>query len=302
MNETSDSKPIIDAIERLSVHHPIDGVSDAIVVPKAGGGREVVDLRPMLDARADSPPRAKGTSAHTTLDSIIAHAKRQKLPQSVLFASDNPERPRLMVVYNYDYASVPEEGDEPIGTGWRDHRASYDFQLSEEWSAWTKVAHEDAWLPQAAFAELLEARVLDVLDPASVDPGTKAIADKLGLTLATPAALLSAAKSIAINAARSVTQAVNLSTGETEVQFAETHVGKGGTSAVVPSAFALKLPVFRGGAPYVVLARLRYRMNGPIVWGVRLHRADLSFRHAFTEACERAAKETGLPLFYGTPE
>ena len=177
------------------------------------------------------------------------------------------------------------------------------FPLSEEWQAWTKVSGEEVWLPQAAFAELLEARLLDVLDPASVPPGTRDVAEKLGLVLANAAALLTVAKGISVNATRTVTQAVNLSSGEVEVSFAEKHAGKGGDRVVVPQAFALRLPVFRGGAPYVVLARLRYRESeGVIRWGVRLHRADLCFRDAFTQACDRAQKETGLPLFYGTPE
>lgn len=298
MNEQSDTQPIIDAVQRLSAHHTIDGIENVVVLPKTGG-REVFDLQPLLDARLDRPKRAKGTSKHTTLDSIIAHAKRQKLDRSVIFANDDPGVPSLTVVFNYDDAPGTT-GEQPDH---RDHRAHYAFPLSEEWAAWAKVSGEQCWLEQSAFAELLEGRLLDVLDPSSVPQASKDIAEKLGLSLATPAALLTCAKGIAINATQTVTQAQNLSTGETEMTFAEKHAGKGGASVVVPSAFALKLPVFRGGAPYVVLARLRYRLReGVITWAVRLHRADVCFRDAFTQACDRAAKETGLPLFYGSPE
>lgn len=299
---TSEAAPIIEAVERLARSETLDEFDDAVVLP---AGKRVEDLRPILDKRLERPRRAIGTSAHTTLESIIAHAKRQKLDRSVIFANDNPERPRLVVVYNYD--DSPKAGADATAVAeradHRDHRAHYDFPLSDEWQAWTKVASEDAWLPQVAFAELLEARLLDVLDPESVPAGARAVAEKLGLSLAPASALLTCAKGITVNAQQAVTQIVNLSTGETEIQFAEKHAGKGGATTVAPSAFALKLPVFRGGIPHVVLARLRYRMaGGSVVWGVRLHRADVCFRDAFGEACTKAQAETELPLFYGTPE
>jgi len=289
---------IIGMVEQGAKHEVIEGVPDVVIIPSPQGGKELRDLREILDKRLERPRRASGTSMHTTLDSIIAHANRQKIDRSVIFASDDPARPFLVVVYNYD--------DKPVSTSeradYRDHRAHYAFPLSEEWQAWAR-ASGDKWLSQADFAELLEARILDVLDPASVPPASKETAEKLGLVLATPAALMTCARGVAINASQSVTQALNLSTGETEIVYAEKHEGKGGAHVIVPGAFALKLPVFRGGAPYVVLARLRYRMNGgQVVWGVRLHRSDLCFRAAFDEACERAAKETSLPLFYGSSE
>lgn len=294
----SDPGPIINAIERLAVTERIVDVDDVVVLPS---GKGVVDLRPILDKRLERPRRAIGISAHTTLESIIAHANRQKLDRSAIFADDNVARPRLVVVYNYDDSPTADELEERPDH--RDHRAHYDFPLSEEWQAWTKVAGEDTWLPQAAFAELLEGRILDVLDPGGVPAGTRDVSEKLGLVLANAAALLTCAKGIAIHATQAVTQAVNLSTGETEVSFAEKHEGKGGGKVIVPSAFALRLPVFRGGVAYPVLARLRYRKtDGGIVWGVRLHRADLCFRDAFKEACDRATKETELPLFYGQSE
>lgn len=303
----SDAKAIIEAIERLKGHEAIEGVEDAIIV-SSHTGQSVVDLRPMLDKRLERPRRAHGTSQHTTIESIIRHANRQKIDRSAIFASDDPRSPSLTVVYNYDDTpSGQSEADsgEPTSerADYRDHRAHYAFPLSEEWLAWAAVSGENAWLPQAAFAELIESRILDVLDPERVPEGAKDTAVRLGFELATPASLMSCSRGISVNATRAVTQTVNLSTGETEISFAETHAGKGGARVIVPQSFALQLPVFRGGEKFVVLARLRYReADGTVRWGVRLHRPDICFRTAFTEACERAAKETALPLFYGSPE
>lgn len=306
-NEQSDTAPIIAAIERLSEVEIIEGLDDVIVVPKATG-KEVVDLRPIRDKRLERPRRAIGVSHHTTLESIIAHANRQKLDRSALFACDDPAKPKLVVIYNYDDASdqVDHEDDTTSfheRADFRDHRAEYAFPLSEEWLAWTKIAGEQTWLGQGEFAELLEARVLDVLDPSAVPESTKQIADKLEMKLATPAAILTCSKGLALKATQNVVQAVSLSSGETEIQFAEKHESAGKGATVVPSAFALRVPIFRGGAPYVVLARLRYRLNeGSVRWGVRLHRIDVCFRDAFNEAVRSAAEQTKLPLFFGTPE
>lgn len=50
-------------------------------------------------------------------------------------------------------------------------------------------------------------------------------------------------------------------------------------------------------------ARLRYRLDGGrVTWTVALHRPELVFRHAFGEACELVANETGLSVFRGSPE
>jgi hypothetical protein len=61
--------------------------------------------------------------------------------------------------------------------------------------------------------------------------------------------------------------------------------------------------VFQNGALYQIPARLRYRVSaGSVTWSFDLYRAQAVFDHAVDEACAHAAKETGLPLFMGSPE
>ncbi len=71
----------------------------------------------------------------------------------------------------------------------------------------------------------------------------------------------------------------------------------------MPGAFLVAIPVFKGGAPYQIPARLRYRVREKsITWFYELHGVDRVFDHAFSEACAKAANDTGLPLFLGAPE
>lgn len=290
----SNTRPVIEAMERLGHIEGVDGVEDVVVAP---AGKVLHDLRTILDKRLPAPRRKVGTSTHTTLDSLIGHANRHRIGPSVLFADDSPSAPALLAVYDYH-----EGGDDSPRFG--EHRARYAFPLSEEWVAWMAAAGQDRWLPQREFAELLEARIVEVLEPTKLGVITKELSEKLGLTLANQAALLSAAKGLSVRVNLNITNAVTTSSGETELVFETKHEAKNGGPLTVPNAFAIGIPVFRGGTPYALLARLRYRVTdaGAVVWGVRFHRAEVCFREAFTEACTKAQKETGLPLFYGAPE
>lgn len=285
------SKPIIEAVERLSQHQ--DVAENVIIAPV---GKTLHDLQPILDKRLADPRARTGVAKHTTLASFIAHTKRFADPAvSVMFADDSTTAPALTTVFDYHepgYKGQPHHGR---------HGARYGFPLSDEWCAW-KAADGKA-MSQAQFAEFLETRVVDVLEPAAAGEATKKLVEQIGIALAGPSTLLTLSRGLNVRVDAKVVQAVNLSTGETQVSYEETHQGREGGSLKVPGGFAIAIPVFRGGARYQVAVRLRYRVAGAqISWLVALHRADAAFTHAFNEACDTAQKETGIPLFYGAPE
>lgn len=294
MTQNSNAGHIIEAVERL-VHLEIVPETPLDVIALSSG-KVLHDLRTILDKRLPAPRRKVGTSTHTTLDSLIAHAIRHRIGSSVLFADDSPTAPALLAVYDYH-----EGADASPHFG--EHRARYAFPIAEEWAAWMAAAGEK-WLSQRDFAELLEARIVEVLEPSKLGLMTRELADKLGLQLANQAALLSAAKGLSVRVNLNITNAVTTSSGETELVFEQKHEAKNGGPLTVPNAFAIGIPVFRGGTPYALLARLRYRVTdaGAVVWGVRFHRPEVCFREAFTEAGTKAQRETDLPMFYGAPE
>ncbi|MFZ5896778.1 MAG: DUF2303 family protein [Myxococcota bacterium] len=264
-----------------------------LLVPK---GRKILDLHDFFEKARPSPERRKGTAVLATLESLIAHANRFKDEDSALFASPDPGRPRIVAVLDYhrqNAAGAPRFGD---------HRGEYNFPLSVPWLEWT--ANDGEFMPMADFAAFLEKNIEDVADPAAAADTAQELADKLEVKLSSPSALLSAAKGLTVKVEQVVRNARNLSTGEVELVFEERHSDGAGAGKVnVPQAFLLGIPVFRGGDFFSLAARLRYRLHGGVVtFAYNLHRADRLFDHAFTEACERAAKETSLPLFMGAPE
>lgn len=310
-SQQSNARAIIEEVKRLHEPHDLGKlesddaddatIGDLLVVPV---GMQVVDTKPYRDARLDRPERRAGTAKLTTLDSFIAHVLRSSDTDSAIFADDTPTAPKLLAVYDYHEANARAEdgavveGEARFGK----HRAQYAFPVDEAWAAWTKLSASREGLDQAELARWLEDRIGDVLAPDSVGTTTREIAEKFGIELAGPSTLLTLARGIAIRANTSVRQAVSLQTGETQISYEETHEKTGGAQTV-PGGFAIGIPVFRAGAPYQIAARLRYRIaNGSIRWFIQLHRTEVTFEHAFTEACAHVAKETSLPLFYGAPE
>lgn len=259
-------------------------------------GMAVRSIKPLLDEYLTAPERKRGTAKLTSLASFIEHTNRFKDAESAVFADDTPKAPKLLSVLDY------HEG----GTGsprFCDHRARYDFPLSEAWAAWAAV--DSVAMPQRQFAEFIEERVADVLDPAQGGDAVWSAAELLGTMVATPAQLVELSRGLSVNVESKVSENVSLSSGEGRIRFETKHADAAGAPIKVPGGFGIAIPVFRGGAPYKIAVRLRYRVEtgtGRLSWTLKLYRTDLVFDHAFGEACDLVRKETGLPVFVGMPE
>lgn len=262
------------------------------------GGVSIDSLKPYLDEYLEHPERTKGTARLQTLDALIVHCDRfGTAERSALFASAdrNTMRASLACVYDYDTASQP---------GWREHRAVYPFAFSQQWEAWAGVDGKTMELEQ--FAEFLEDRIEDVIDPVDAFDSVKDYAKRLGYDLAGPSKLITLSRGLSINVESRVASHSKLSSGEGQILFSEEHSGartSDGKTVKVPGGFAITLPVFEGGDAYQIPVRLRYTLRqGGIKWTCHLSRIPEAFRDAFEGACTKAAEETGLPLFYGAPE
>jgi uncharacterized protein YfdQ (DUF2303 family) len=276
----------------------VDGeVPAAFVVAK---GVQVIDAKPHLDKYRTAPERRIGTSRLLELVSFIAIVNRFKDADSILFADSDPKKPSITGIFDYHPAG-PDHRKARFGQ----HRAIYNFPLSEEWKAWT--AKDGQPMNQGEFAAFLEDRIADVAEPNPEKMGdtARAFAQKLGLDVGFvfPARLLQLSRDFAVHANEKVRTAINLATGEAQIQYEAEHVDQQGTPLKIPGAFLLGLPVFKGGQPFEVAARLRYRVaSGQISWWFNLYRIDLINDFAFKEAFDQAKRETGLPLLVGTPE
>jgi hypothetical protein len=271
--------------------------ADGIQVLSIPSGRTVQSLEKFIAETAPAPRRCTGFSSHTTLASFIAHAIRFKDPGSVVFVDVSDEKaPAMLAVYDYN----PGPGQPRF----RAHGSRYPFPLSEEWRAWGEAFDSDG-LSQQAFAELLEDRMPDILDPASATEGGKKQAADLGLALATPTVMLSLSRGLAVRVDQGVKQVVKLGSGEGQIAFDERHDASDsdGKPVRVPGGFVLAIPVFEGGEAFQVMVRLRYRVSGGrVLWSLVPHRLKKVFDVAIREAAEVARQATDLPLFFGRPE
>lgn len=288
-------------VQRQLLDRGSSSQASILAVPRA---LALQSIKPFLDEYLERPERKRGTSHHHTLDSFVAHVARFKQPnnldQSVLFGwlgdpdDENHGSPELCCVYDYH-----EPGS--ARAGWGDYRAVYTFPLSDEWRAWTQVA--GVVLGQDAFAEFLEDRIADVSGPGAVGDGARHLAERLETEIATPAQLMALSRGLTVNVGRRVTNAQALSSGEAQIAFTEEHSDTSGQPLRVPAAFEIAIPVFEDGGAWQLPVRLRYRVNGgSISWRLQPYRMAETLRGVMRIACEQAASETGLPLYWGAPE
>lgn len=286
-----------------------DGRGVQPVVAVLPSGRLVQDLRPMFDAWLERPRRVEGIAKHQTLESFIEHVNRFKQPESAIFGNRVMPGATLLAVIDYHNPArlglAEAEGDAVGGNdivpAWCAHTVLYPMPVSEEWSAWTKA--NGAKLDQMAFALLIEERLADVVvvgDGAS--PTVDMMVKQLGVKMGTPAELVQFSRGLKVNVGGEVGDEVNPSSGEVSLTFTKTHRSKSGGELAVPGAFVLSIPVFEDGTRYLVVARLRYRIDEAVTWWVDLYRPDVVFRAAFNEAANTAHENTGLPLYLGKPE
>jgi uncharacterized protein YfdQ (DUF2303 family) len=284
---------VLRRIEKLHEPSPIDIQQTALVaLPQ---GLRLESTKPYLDALRTTPERRAGTAKFSSLASFCEHANRFKDEHSAIFALDTPGAPQLVSVL--DYHEKTAAGTPRFGM----HRGHYAFPLSDEWNAWK--ARDQKPMDQRAFAEFLEDRIVDVIDPENVGAQTLQLAEQLKLTLASPSRLMMISRGLSIRVDQKIVQATNLSNGEVQLTYEEVHRDAANAPLSIPSAFVIGIPVFRSGDRFQLFVRLRYRAaGGGVAWSVQLHRTDLVFQRAFEDACEEARELTELPLFYGQPE
>ena len=262
----------------------------AMLLPQ---GIRVESVKKLFDEYRTAPERRRGTATFEDLDSFIAHVQRFKDADSLLFARREP--PSLTSVLNYHRAKP--DGDPRFG----DHRGLYQFPFSDEWQAWTEKNGEQ--MSQQDFAEFVEERIPDILDPSTPSTMAKDLAEAAELTYASPSRMLALSRGITVRQGVRVKNVTSLQSGEMAVHYETQNSDETGAPLAIPNAFLVGIPVFRNGARYVIAVRLRYRVGaGSMLWFYDLYQHDKVFDDAFGGACERAETETELPLYFGSPE
>lgn len=282
-------------------------------------GKRLQSLKPLLDEYLPRPDRAAGFAVLTTLASFVEHVKRHADPRrSVTFADGDTSR--LIAIYDYHSAGttgaetgmlgedeLPDDQKVVFGApgepGWCGHGAIYTCPFSTAWEAWTAAA--DKPMTPEQFANFLEDRIEDVTPEVLADSSLAKLLDLLGGTVASPTVLIGLARNLQVNVNSSVRQALNLSSGEVDIAYIESHEAQqagAGQAIRVPSMFAIGIAVYDGGEGYQLGVKLRYRLaQGKLTWFFQIHRVNEAADLAFDRVVVQAREAAGVPVLLGTP-
>jgi uncharacterized protein YfdQ (DUF2303 family) len=307
---------------------PLDGPAFVL----APDGMKPINLKPFQDEYRERPLRAKGIIRTADPASLITVSKRfcNENAGAVLFCTLDERAPKLQAIFNYHESQACAPGLVP---GFGDHRAVYEFPLSEAWEAW--AALDGAKVDQITFAAFLEDRIMDVIPPPPIFTGaapdhTTSIgsdsaapplapggdfgprsADEelarmlhlLGGRIAGPNTMLELSRGLELTATMVMKEKRNLGSGEDVFAFEEVHSDGSGKPVKVPQLFLIEIPVFEGGERHQIAVRLRYRLaGGKVTWFFQRARVKETFDLAIRTVAAKAQAETGLPLFFGQPE
>ena len=262
----------------------------ALLDRKAG---RVLSVAELFEKYRTRPAMKSGTATVTAAESFIKLVNRHKTKDSVLFADTDWEKPSLLAVIDYHEAQAPGAAD------WLKHRIVYDFPLTDEWKAW--IEQDGKMMTQQDFAEWFEVHLPELSSPDSQE--AEDFLTNYGLKVAYPNEILALTRGISVHVESRVKNNLTLQSGEGEITFEEEHKDASGSKFTVPGLFILSIKPFRMGNACRIPVRLRYRVSGGAVkWFFKMLRPEDYVTEEILRDCERAASETGLPLYHGAPE
>lgn len=259
------------------------------IISEAGGNMKRVALPPGWtlvekddDAKLLSAPRRKIAKVKMhDAESFIDYTRRHgSLTDSTIWCIADYKAGKVGFT-----AILNDHGEEESQAAFRDHRATFSPEFSEEWNRWTSKNKQP--FNQAAFAEYIEENLKDI---ASVE-GSPTGAQMLEMALAFEA-----------NQDMKFKSAIRLQNGG--VQMAFTQDDDAGTLAKMSAfdRFTVGFPVFWNGDAYRIDARLRYRVReGKLTFWFELIRQDLILEAATQTLITVIRDKTGNPFFFGEP-
>ena len=259
------------------------------IISEAGGNLKRVALPPgwTLVEKDDDPrllvaPRRKIAKVKMhDAESFIDYTKRHgSLTDSTIWCIADYKAGKVGFT-----AILNDHGEEESQAAFRDHRATFAPEFSEEWNRWTGKNKQP--FNQAAFAEYIEENLKDI---ASVE-GSPTGSQMLEMALAFEA-----------NQDMKFKSAIRLQSGG--VQMAFTQDDDAGTLAKMSAfdRFTVGFPVFWNGDAYRIDARLRYRVReGKLTFWFELIRQDLILEAATQTLITVIRDKTGNPFFFGEP-
>jgi uncharacterized protein YfdQ (DUF2303 family) len=232
----------------------------------------------------DQPARKKGTVHLDDIESYIDYINRHKsLSATVIY-----------VIADYVSGAVSFKciindhegylGDIPT-QNWKDFVALYQPRKSVEWERWTRNNREP--FSQVEFALFIEDNLQD-------------IAEFEGMPTAIQ--LLEMATKFQATMDMRFKSNIRTQNGGVDLIFVNDDDAQTVEKMKMFEKISIRMPVFWGGEPYRVTARLRYRVkDGGLKFWYELIREDKVMEDATKTMIEKIKADTGVPLFFGRP-
>lgn len=257
-----------------SAHEPIE-VGGIYLVPNGSGGLSIADT----DQYAENPRRVSAARVVTDAASFVAYVNRHALAGTEVYAHTNTS---TVVAVIDSHQST--DGPTPALPGWQKHTLKLALEKSKAWLAWE--AADGKLFDQQTFADFLDDRYLDVIDPA-------------------PAVLIDIARTFQAKTSVNFESGFREGSGDVTLQYVEDTKAKAGQKGdiEIPARIQLALRPYVGGPIYSIWASFRYRLNaGHVALGFRLERPENILEAAFADIVTeirdgRTDKKDGEEIF-----
>lgn len=259
------------------------------IISEAGGNMKRVALPPgwTLVEKDDDPrllaaPRRKIAKVKMhDAESFIDYTKRHgSLTDSTIWCIADYKAGKVGFT-----AILNDHGEEAWQAAFRDHRATFAPEFSEEWTRWT--GKNKQLFNQADFAAFIEDNLKDI---ASVEGSP------------TGAQMLEMALTFEANQDMKFKSALRLQNGGVQMSFTQDDDAQTLQKMQVFDRFSIGFPVFWNGDAYRVDARLRYRVReGKLTFWFELIRQDKVLEAATQTLIAVIRNQTGNPFFFGEP-
>jgi uncharacterized protein YfdQ (DUF2303 family) len=264
---------------------PVDHENVRILVwPRAGKMQSLEPYnahprRPRAQVEIDRP------------DSLVHYVKTYGDERTIL-AAHLPATgdPKVLAILDYHAPTLLTlDGTYLNAANWGEHRAVLTLTRSPEWQAWTGKAGKP--LPQLEFAEFVEEHAADIVVPPDSPAGYPNAAQMLDVALT-----LQARTEVEFASAQ------RLSNGQVQLTYNETIAAKAGQQGqtTIPERFAISTAPYDGGPPYLLTARLRFRLaRGAVSFSYQLDRPHKVIEHALDATLKQIAEGTGRTVLRG---
>ncbi|KWO62593.1 DUF2303 family protein [Burkholderia territorii] len=243
-----------------------------------------------LEERDDSkklpaPLRKVATVRLRDTDSFIEYVKRHgSLTDSTVWCQADYTKGQVAFV-----AIINDHGEDPDKAAWRDHRAHFSPEFSEEWRRWIGSNGKNGAMSQSDFAMFLEENAKDIVSPD-------------GTNLPSGSAMLDMASNFEAVRDWSYKSAIRTATGGVTFTLVDTENEHTVKQMQAFEKFAIGIPVFRNSQAYRIDARLRYRVTGAkLAFWYELIRPDMVLEDSANAVISAIREKTGNPFFFGDP-